>query len=109
MFLEYISQNWFGYLLLLVVLAYIIYLSITRQWTKIREFAYKTMLCAERTFSNEEGEMKFDFVVGLVYRNLPVWMKLFIRQENIRKFVQMLYDYAKDFLDDGIINKSIKK
>jgi len=106
---EFLVQNWPVLLAGLVILAYIIYLSITRQWIKIREFAYEMMLCAERTFSDNQGNLKFDFVVNLVYDYLPSWMKPFVRKETLRRIIQSLYDAAKDFLDDGIINSSIGK
>lgn len=91
------------------MLAYIIYLSITKQWAKIREFAYEMMLCAERTFSDDQGNLKFDFVVNLVHDNLPPWIKPFIKRDSLKRIVQTLYDAAKDYLDDGIINSSIGK
>lgn len=107
--MEYIAQNWPVFAIGAVVLAYMIYLSVTRQWAKVREFAYEMMLCAERAFSDNQGKLKFDFVVNLVYDYLPAWMKLFVKRESLERIIQMLYDTAKDFLDDGEINSSIKK
>ncbi|NLP00238.1 MAG: hypothetical protein GX386_08105 [Clostridiaceae bacterium] len=106
MFLDFISENWLVLLALAGVAAYIIYLTITRQWVKVREFAYQTMLLAERTFSDQDGTLKFDFVVRIVYKYLPSWFKMFFTEEHLRRLVQEWYDLAKDFLDDGKINSS---
>ena len=105
--LEFIIQNWLGILIGLAVLSYLLYLSITKQWTKVREFAYEMMLLAERTFSDKDGKLKFNFVVTFVYQSLPPLMRAFIKEENIRRLIQALYDQAKDFLDDGRINNSM--
>ncbi len=107
--LDFIAQNWLVLIIGAGILVYIIYLSATRQWIKVREFAYEMMLCAERFFSDDQGELKFDFVVNFVYDYLPAWMKLFVKKDNLKRLIQMLYDTAKDFLDDGEINSSIKQ
>ena len=107
--MDFIFQNWFGLLILIGVIAYIAYLAITKQWAKVREFAYQMMLLAERTFSDSDGGLKFDFVAGIVYRFLPPWLKLFVKEEHVKRFVQKWYITAKDYLDDGIINDSIMR
>lgn len=107
MILEFITQNWLGLLIVIAALAYMIYLGITKQWTKIRELAYRVMLLAERNFSDEEGKLKFNFVVDIVYRYIPVWLRIFIKESDIRNLIQKWYEMAKDFLDDGQINDSV--
>ena len=107
MFWEFLAQNWLGVLVILSVVGYVLYLSVTRQWTRVREFAYQIMLLAERTFKDEEGQLKFDFVVAMVYRYIPVWLKIFVKEEDIKKLIGKWYQLAKDYLDDGVINDSI--
>ncbi|HHU89876.1 MAG TPA: hypothetical protein GXZ22_02320 [Clostridiaceae bacterium] len=107
MFLEFISRNWIVLLALVGVAAVVIYLTITRQWLKVREFAYQAMLLAERTFGDQDGRIKFDFVVRIVYKYFPSWLKRFITEEQLRHLIQEWYDLAKDFLDDGLINSSV--
>lgn len=107
MFLAFLTENWLPIIVALVIVAYVLYLTITKQWTKIREFAYQLMLLAERTFGNDEGKIKFDFVVRVVYKNLPIWLKPFLSEEKISKIVQAWYNKAKDFLDDGKFNDSV--
>ncbi len=106
MFIEFLSENWIILLLVIIILAYIVYLSVNKRWGKVREFAYRVMLLAERTFSESDGQIKFDFVVRIVYKSMPSWLQLFVSQENIKKFIQAWYEIAKDFLDDGVINSS---
>lgn len=108
MIFEFLSQNWLIIIVFAGVAAYIVCLTITRQWTKVRELAYQAMLLAERTFSDGDGKVKFDFVVRIVYKYLPSWIKLFFIEEHLRRIIQEWYNIAKDFLDDGIINDSPK-
>ncbi len=109
MIVEFITQNWLGILIAIGILAFIVYLGVTKQWTRIRGFAYRIMLLAERNFSDGEGQLKFNFVVGVVYKYIPVWLRLFIKESDIRSLIQKWYETAKDFLDDGQINDSSKK
>ena len=107
--MEFLIQNWLPLLIVIAIIAYIIYLIITKQWTKIRELAYQMMLFAECVFSDEDGKLKFEFVSGIVYSYLPKWIKIFIKEEQIRKYIQEWYEITKDYLDDGVINDSIKR
>lgn len=107
MFWDFVAQNWLGILIVLAAVVYILFLSVTKQWTKVREFAYQLMLLAEKNFQDGEGELKFNFVVTMVYRYIPVWLKIFVKEEDIKKLIEKWYQLAKDYLDDGEINNSI--
>ncbi|MCX7771961.1 MAG: hypothetical protein N2376_02480 [Clostridia bacterium] len=108
MLLQFIIQNWFGLLILIGALVYLVYITVTHQWTKVREMAYQLMLLAERNYSDSDGNLKLDFVAALLYKNLPPWMKIFVSEKAIKELIQKWYEMAKDFLDDGIINDSVK-
>lgn len=105
---DFLLQNWISVAIIAAFVIYAAYLVITNQWEKIRHLAYKLMLLAERTFRDEDGKIKFDFVARIVYKNLPAWMKIFIKEEDISNLIQKWYDAAKDFLDDGKIDNSTK-
>lgn len=109
MFWDFLAQNWLGILIVLAVVIYILFLSVTKQWTRVREFAYQLMLLAEKTFRDGEGELKFNFVVTMVYRYIPIWLKVFVKEEDIKKLIEKWYQLAKDYLDDGEINNSINE
>lgn len=104
MIIDFLLQNWVSVAVITALVIYMAYLAITNQWEKIRHFAYKLMLLSERTFRDEDGKIKFDFVVRIVYKNLPVWMRIFIKEEDISNLIQKWYDAAKDFLEDGKVN-----
>ena len=104
---EILIGNWFIVLFLVMILAYDIYLVITKQWTKLREQAYALMLSAERVFGDGEGKKKFEAVFQRLYYNLiPPWLRLFVPPESIRDKLQEWYNLAKDYLDDGQVNGS---
>ena len=75
---DFFIENWLGILVVIFFMVYVIYLTVTKQWTKVRELAYEVMLIAERNFKDDEGKLKFDFVVKIVYKNIPVWLKIFV-------------------------------
>jgi uncharacterized protein (DUF58 family) len=102
---EFLAGNWFVLILGLLFLAGIIYLAVTKQWTKLRGIAYALMLQAERVFADGEGKMKFDAVFDKLYYDLiPTWLRLFVTPDELRRKLQEWYDLAKDYLDDGVIN-----
>lgn len=49
-----------------------------------------------------------DWVVVQAYKFLPKWITFFISEPVMHKIVHFLYEKAKDYLDDGQINNSIK-
>jgi hypothetical protein len=102
---EFLIANWLVLLVALLFIGYIMYLIITKQWTKLREQAYALMLQAERIFADGEGKKKFDAVFDKLYYGLiPTWLRLFISPESIRAKLQEWYNLAKDYLDNGVID-----
>lgn len=102
---EFLLGNWLVILLGIIFAGYIIYLAVTRQWTRLRELAYALMLQAERMMANCEGKKKFEAVFQKLYYDLiPPWLRLFVPPDDIRRKLQEWYDLAKDYLDDGKIN-----
>lgn len=103
---EFLSANWLVLLLIVLFIGYYIYLIVTKQWTKLREQAYALMLSAERVFADGEGRKKFDAVFEQLYYDLiPPWLRMFVTQEGIREKLQEWYDLAKDYLDDGAVDR----
>lgn len=103
---KFFMENWFALLLGVLFLGSIIYLVITKQWAKLRGIAYALMLQAERVFSDGEGKLRFEAVFDQLYNHLmPLWFRLFVPPNELRRMLQEWYDLAKDYLDDGVINK----
>jgi hypothetical protein len=90
----------------LIGVASLIYLIVTKQWAVLRETAYRLMLRAEKILSEGAGAEKFALVFTEVYSALPPLIRLFVREEDLRKMMQDWYDTAMDWLDDGDINGS---
>lgn len=104
--IDFLLRNWISVIVILGLLIYTVYLALCNRWDRIRELAYELMLLAERNFRDSEGNLKFDFVVKLVYQAIPGWMKIFVKESDIHQLIQKWYLHAKDFLDDGKINDS---
>lgn len=82
------------------------------EWTKFKALLYEAMLTAKRMAKDKvlnSGKQQEDWVVDRLWEAvLPARMKLFISKETLRKAVHWLYIKAKDKLDDGYWNGSIK-
>jgi hypothetical protein len=104
---EFLTQNWLVLLLGVLFLGYVIYLMVSRQWSRLRELAYALMLQAERLMSNIEGKKKFEAVFERFYYDLvPAWLRFFVPPDDIRRKLQQWYDLAKDYLDNGKVDNS---
>ena len=101
-------NNWILIVLAVLIFLYVSFLIITKQWTKLRSIAYALMLGAERLYTTEEGKRKFEMVLRRIYDLMPVWMSMIFSDQKIRQILQAWYNKAKDCLDDGKINGSIK-
>jgi hypothetical protein len=96
---ELLGTNWFVLLVAVVILCFVIYLFITKQWTKLKESAYALMLQAERVYASYEGKKKFEAVFDcLYYKLIPLCLKPFITPESVRKKLQKWYNDAKQDL-----------
>ena len=89
----------------LLIIGYALYLTIIKKLVELREFAYALMLQAERLYKDNQGKEKFEVVFREVYDLIPVWLQKLIPPESIREKLQEWYDLAKDYLDDGYINR----
>lgn len=81
----------------------------------LREAIHALMLRAEKAWKNGEfGDVDGDAVmeiviarvISLVVPRLPMWVRPFITEVYVRKVAQVLYEKAKDYLDDGKFNNS---
>lgn len=90
-----------------IIASFAIYLVITKQWAKLREFAYQLMLSAEKVYEANQGKEKFDIVFNALYGYIPNWLKGILTEDKIKAQLQIWYDKAKDWLDDGLMNESI--
>jgi len=81
-----------------------------KQWVKSQAYAF--MLLAKSKAKDgvlNSGQAQEDWVVETLYILLKKLKIPFITEENVRTIVKKLYILAKDYLDDGKINKSISK
>ncbi len=73
---------------------------------ELREMAYSLMLIAEKRFAEGEGCFKMDWVIDRFYPAMPNTLKFIITRDDAKTFLQTIYDEARDYLDDGVLNDS---
>ncbi len=93
-----------------IVLAVAVLIFALFEWEKVKGIIGSLMLNAKSLAKDavlQSGKAQEDWVLMKAYQYLPKWITIFIPQEVMRKLIQYLYHMAKDYLDDGVINKSI--
>ena len=76
-----------GYLLLLV------------KKNGLRATAIQLIVYAEQTLGSGKGKEKMDMVIDSLTACLPAPIRIFVTKENIKKFVQHIFDEIKEALD----------
>ena len=92
-----------------VILAFAVWIIL--DWQKAKLQITQLMLLAKSKAKDailNSGQEQEDWVVKNVWAYLPIKFKLFLSEPTIRKIVKWLYRKAKDKLDDGELNNSIK-
>lgn len=91
------------------------FLASYRATRSFRESLYALMLRAEKAWKNGEfgsvtGEEVMQIVVtvamNILVPRLPIWMRVLVTPETVKKAAQSLYNIGMDYLDDGKFNKS---
>jgi len=94
----------------IIVLILAVFLYALFEWQKFKSIAYALMLQAKRMAKDavlKSGQQQEEWVVRKAYQFLPKSWTLFISEQMMRKIVHWLYEKAKDYLDDGVLNRSI--
>lgn len=91
------------FIVIVVVLAIFLMVKLIQKvgLEKVREVVYKGFVEAENEFLYGENTEKFDFVVDLAKKSIPLPFSLFITDTLLRKVIQLWFDLCKDLLDDG--------
>ena len=91
------------FIVIVVVLAIFLVVKLIQKvgLEKVREVVYKGFVEAENEFLYGENTEKFDFVVDLAKKSIPLPFSLFITDTLLRKVIQLWFDLCKDLLDDG--------
>jgi hypothetical protein len=107
--LQSVINYWYIILICLGFVGYMVYLTVKRRWTSLRELAYELIRQAEQAISGTKmGRERFEFVLTQLYNMIPVWLRFFIPRSLLVEKLQEWFDLIKDSLDDGKINSSIK-
>lgn len=80
------------------------------EWEKAKAILYDLMLQAKRKAKDailKSGREQEEWVLKMALQLLPLPLKIFLSEDNIRKIIRWLYHKARDYLDDGQFNNSI--
>jgi len=94
----------------ILVIAFAIFIFALFEWEKLKGILYSLMLQAKSMAKDavlKSGKEQEEWVLKKAYVYLPKWITFAIPQETMRKIISWLYRMAKDYLDDGKLNKSV--
>lgn len=94
---------------IIVVLGAVVYGWLT--WKETKSRLYTLMLLAKskaKYMILYTGQQQEEWVVRKALQYLPLSVRILFGENTIRGMVKWLYKNAKDYLDDGKLNNSIK-
>lgn len=81
---------------------------------ELKQFALEKMFEIEKQVKDGieiHGQEKMEWVITKIMTefvpNVPDWFKPFCTEQNVRMLAQFVYDKALDFIDDGVLNRSV--
>jgi hypothetical protein len=80
-------------------------------WQNMKVLLYQLMLQAKRLAKDailHSGQQQEEWVVTKAIQFMPISLRIFLNEDAVRKIIKWLYNKAKDYADDGIVNNSIK-
>lgn len=91
--------------LVLIVIGYIYYQIKTKG---LRKTVIDLIVYAEVCFQKGENVEKFSYVVNALRETLPLPLRFIFTEQNIRKFVQNIFDEIKNALDYDVGDNLLK-
>ena len=65
----------------------------------LRAVVVEFIVAAERQFDKGENQTKINYVIDRIINILPEFLKIFITRDNVKIFVQGVFDEVKQALD----------
>lgn len=65
----------------------------------LRAVVVEFIVAAERQFEKGENQTKINYVIDRIINILPEFLKIFITRDNVKTFVQGVFDDVKSALD----------
>lgn len=105
--LDFLFQYRYIIIMIFIVVGFLIIFS----WEKFKSTAYALMLQAKRLAKDtilSSGAEQEEWVINKAYQFLPRAITMLISRELMKTIVHKLYISAKDYLDNGKMDGSIK-
>jgi DNA polymerase III alpha subunit (gram-positive type) len=96
------------FVIILVITGALYYI---KEWEKAKGIMYAGIAQAKRYAKDQvlkSGKQQEEYVVKLMLQRLPLSLRIFLGEDQIRKIVKWLYNKLGDYIDDGVLNESFK-
>jgi hypothetical protein len=77
-----------GLVLAVILVLFLIYLVYTKRVEVAKKIVLALVLEAEKTFGSQTGDIKYAYVIGIVYPKLPTIVKLFLKEKQLDNWIE---------------------
>ncbi len=106
--LEFLKNYWLDILIIGGGVFGVIYYYYNGKKTIIREIVLDLVREAEQKLGKGTGELKYAYVVNKLYERLPKFLTMFLTKETINDLIETGVYILKDYIDNGVLDKSYK-
>lgn len=93
--LEFFALNWDSLAVIVIIIAFIVFLIVKKQWPVLDQILFALVTWAEREYGGGTGTLKLAAVVEKVYPKIPAIIRLFISTATIEKLIEKALKEAK--------------
>lgn len=93
--LEFLALNWDSVAVVVVAIAFIVFLIVKKQWPVLDQILFALVTWAEREYGGGTGTLKLAAVIEKVYPKIPAIIRLFISTTTLEKLIEKALKEAK--------------
>lgn len=93
--LEFLMANWDSVAVVIVAIAFIVFLVVKKQWAVLDQILFALVTWAEREYGGGTGNLKLAAVIEKVYPNIPAIIQLFMSAATLEKLIEKALTEAK--------------
>lgn len=93
--INFLVANWDSVLIVAVVIAFVVFLIVKKQWAVLDKMLFALVTWAEREYGGGTGNLKLAAVIEKIYPRIPAVIRFFISTDALVRLIEKALEQAK--------------
>lgn len=93
--INFLVANWDSVLIVAVVIAFVVFLIVKKQWAVLDKMLFALVTWAEREYGGGTGNLKLAAVIEKIYPRIPAVIRLFLSPDALVRLIEKALEQAK--------------